>query len=92
MRADHIVFMLDALTHDVRFYLGKQRQLRIQASPDVTRDPELMRLIRIHKLAITQQLLSGFDCVRDGLSVAEVKILTAAAQQGKTVSMVRLAA
>jgi len=51
-----------------------------------------MALIRSQRAAIQKQLERGFDCVRDGLTVAEVKTLTASAQQGKIVSLVRLAA
>jgi len=50
-----------------------------------------MDLIRNNKPAIQQQLLDGFDCVRDELTVDEVKRLSAAAEY-RAMPLARLAA
>jgi len=84
--------MEDALMHNVTFYLGKDGLLKMDAPQSIVNDSTVMQLIRSQKPAIQKQLQDGFGCVRDGLTIAEVKILTAAAQQGKVVSLVRLAA
>lgn len=85
------LFMADAYTNDVTFYLeGEAVQMLAPAS--IWEDEEVMQLLLANKPAIQKQLKTGFDCVRDGLSIAEIKMLTAAAQQGKNVSVVRLVA
>jgi len=84
--------MSDALAYDVVFYFDKDGSLKMDAPRSIVNDAEVMALIRSQKAAIQKQLERGFDCVRDGLSIEEVRTLTAAAQQGKVVSLVRLAA
>ncbi|MDX8384771.1 MAG: hypothetical protein R8M45_11870 [Ghiorsea sp.] len=83
------IFMSDALNYNVVFYLD-DGVLRIRAPEIITDDPDVMSLIRTHKAAIQEKLVSGFDCIRDSITVAELKTLTAAAGQGKIVSVVRL--
>jgi len=85
-------FISDAQTYDVIFYLGEGGVVNMNAPKSIWADQEAMSLIRSQKPAIQEQLIKGFDCVRDGLTVAEVKTLTEAAQHGKNVSVVRLAA
>jgi len=77
--------MLDALAYDVNFYLGKDDSLKMDAPDSIVNDAEVMELIRSQKAEIQKQLREGFDCVRDGLTVAEARVLTEAAQQGKMV-------
>jgi len=84
--------MSDALSYDVIFYLGDDGLVKMDAPQSIVNDTEVMALIRSQKAAIQRQLERGFDCVRDGLTVSEVQMLTEAAQQGKVVSLVRLAA
>jgi len=84
--------MIDAYSNDVVFYLGKGGLVQMNAPNSIWNDEEVMALIRTNKTAIQKQLEQGFDCVRDELSIAEVKTLTAAAQRGCVVSLVRLAA
>jgi len=84
--------MIDALAYNVIFYLGEDCSLKMDAPQSIVNDAEVMALIRSQKTAIQRQLEKGFDCVRDGLSIAEVEALTAAAQRGYAVSLVRHAA
>jgi len=76
------IFMADALSHDVVFFIGEDGLVQMDAPDLIWEDEEVMKLIRSQKPAIKKQLQDGFNCVRDGLSIAEVKALTAAAQQG----------
>jgi len=87
-----VALMSDALAYDVIFYLGKDGLVKMNAPQSIVNDAEVMKLIRSQKAAIQKQLERGFDCVRDELTVAEVKMLTADAQQSKVVSLVRHAA
>jgi len=84
--------MSDALAYDVNFYIGDDGLVKMDAPQSIVNDAEVMALIRSQKAAIQKQLERGFNCVRDGLTVSEVRTLTAAAQQGKVVSLVRLTA
>jgi len=74
-------FMSDAYLHDVVFYLD-DGLLNMNAPKSIWVDQEVMQLIRANKPAIQKQLQDGFDCTRDGLTVAEVKTLTAALTEG----------
>jgi len=82
-------FMADAYNNDVVFFIGKDGSVQMDAPDLIWDDAEVMQLIRANKPAIQKQLERGFDCVRDGLSIAEMKTLTAAAQRGYAVSLVR---
>jgi len=79
----HLIFMLDAKTHGVDFFLGDDSELRIDAPDEVLNSAEELALIRSHKAAIQKQLETGFDWVRDGLSYADVKALTATCYHGR---------
>jgi len=81
------MLMIDALAYDVIFYLGEDCSLKMEAPQSIVNDAEVMALIRSQKTAIQKQVERGFGCVRDGLSIAEVKALTAAAQRGCVVSL-----
>jgi len=85
-------FMADAYLNDVIFYLGEDNSLKMDAPDSIVNDAEVMALIRSQKEAIQKQLQDGFDCTRDGLTVAEVRALTAASQRGCVDSLVRHAA
>ncbi|MDQ6955201.1 MAG: hypothetical protein Q9M20_07125 [Mariprofundaceae bacterium] len=74
--------MADAVEQDVIFSLGEDGRVSMSAPSCILNDPEVMQLIRSHKSTIQEKLIDGFDCVRDGITVAEFKTLTAA--QGKT--------
>jgi len=69
-------FMADAYLNDVIFYLGEDNLLKMDAPDSIANDAEVMALIRSHKQAIQKQLEQGFDCVRDGLTVAEARMLS----------------
>jgi len=77
-----VALMNDALSYDVVFYLGKDGLVKMDAPRSIVNDAEVMALIRSQKEAIQKQLQDGFDCTRDGLTVAEVKTLTAALTEG----------
>ncbi|MDQ6955526.1 MAG: hypothetical protein Q9M20_08800 [Mariprofundaceae bacterium] len=76
--------MIDALSHGVVFSLGEDDRVSMRAPNSIFNDIEAMRLIRSHKTGIQESLAGGFDCVRDGITIAEIKTLTVAAAQGKT--------
>ncbi|PCH52630.1 MAG: hypothetical protein COC22_03795 [Flavobacteriaceae bacterium] len=73
--------MADAYNNNVVFYPGVDGVVQMDAPDSIWNDPELMQLIRNHKQAIQGQLLSGFDCVRDGLSISEARLLRSAANK-----------
>jgi len=76
------IFMADAYNNNVSFFLDKEGVVKLNAPNSIWNDAEVMELIRSQKTAIRKQLEQGFDCVRDELSIAEAKTLTAAAQMG----------
>jgi len=80
-------FMVDAYNNDVVFFIGKDVSVQMDAPDLIWDDAEVMQLIRANKPAIQKQLQDGFDCTRDGLTVAEVKTLTAASQRGCVVRL-----
>lgn len=67
MKKPHIIFMLNALNYNIKFYV-KDGKLAMKAPPDISSNQEIMSLIREHKEAIMAQLLlHPFDCARDGM-------------------------
>jgi len=70
------MLMIDALAYDVIFYLGEDCSLKMEAPQSIVNDAEVMALIQANKAAIQEQLKQGFDCLRDGLSIAEARMLS----------------
>jgi len=81
--------MLDASPYNVTFCLNKNGRITMYASALIWGDKEVMALIRSQEAAIREQLERGFDYVRDGLMVEEVRTLLEASQRGYAVSLVR---